>query len=104
MAELNRFRIDNHSHPWRNDGRDEALPLTVRPPDVYVCICNGITDKEIRQAVLAGCRSVPELTMRTGCGATCGSCLDMASDVLREAQQQLASRAFTELEVLSNAA
>ena len=45
---------------------------------MYVCICNGVTDHDIRQAAEAGCRSVPELTMRTGAGANCGSCLDMA--------------------------
>jgi bacterioferritin-associated ferredoxin len=54
---------------------------------VYVCLCNGVTERDIQQAALAGCRSMPELTMRTGCGATCGSCVPMASDVLREARQ-----------------
>ena len=36
---------------------------------VYVCICNGVTDHDIRQAADAGCWSLPELTMRTGAGA-----------------------------------
>jgi len=49
---------------------------------LYVCICNGVTDSQIRQAAANGCREVNELTMRTGCGATCGSCLDMASGLL----------------------
>ncbi len=53
---------------------------------MYVCICNGVTDSQIRQAAAAGCREVSELTMRTGCGATCGSCLDMAGDLLRSSQ------------------
>ncbi|WP_045726685.1 (2Fe-2S)-binding protein [Xanthomonas sp. GPE 39] len=52
---------------------------------MYVCICNGVTDRQIREAAEAGCRSVSELTMRTGCGATCGSCLDMAADLLQSA-------------------
>ncbi|CTP93296.1 hypothetical protein XTPLMG728_3668 [Xanthomonas translucens pv. poae] len=52
---------------------------------MYVCICNGVTDRQIREAADAGCRSVSELTMRTGCGATCGSCLDMAGDLLEHA-------------------
>ena len=30
--------------------------------------------------------TVAELTMRTGCGATCGSCLDMAGDLLAKAR------------------
>ena len=45
---------------------------------MFVCICNGVTDSQIRQAAANGCREVSELTMRTGCGATCGSCMDMA--------------------------
>ena len=52
---------------------------------MYVCLCNGVTDREIREVAAAGCRTLPELTMRTGCGATCGSCLDMAQQILDEA-------------------
>ena len=51
---------------------------------MYVCICNGVTDHQIRQAVDSGCDSVAELTMRTGCGASCGSCLDMAASLVDE--------------------
>ena len=53
---------------------------------MYVCICNGVTDHDIRQAADAGCNSLPELTMRTGAGANCGSCLDMAAQVLNQAR------------------
>lgn len=51
---------------------------------MYVCICNGVTDSAIRQAAEAGCRSVSELTMRTGAGANCGSCVEAASALLDE--------------------
>ena len=51
---------------------------------MYVCICNGVTDHQIREAAANGCKSVSELTMRTGCGSTCGSCLDMAGDMLAD--------------------
>lgn len=53
---------------------------------MYVCICNGVTDRDIRQAAEAGCRTVSELTMRTGAGATCGSCLEMAAELLEQAR------------------
>lgn len=69
---------------------------------MYVCICNGITDRDIHDAAKAGCRSLTELTMRTGCVSSCGSCREMAEQVLAEA------RATLELPlpvlVLSNAA
>ncbi|TXI50501.1 MAG: bacterioferritin [Lysobacter sp.] len=51
---------------------------------MYVCLCNGVTEREIRQTAAAGCRSVAELTMRTGCGAGCGSCLSTATQLLEE--------------------
>ena len=53
---------------------------------VYICICNGVTDHDIRQAAAAGCKSMPELTMRTGAGGNCGSCLEMATEVLDKAR------------------
>lgn len=53
---------------------------------MYVCICNGVTQRDIREAADAGCRSVAELTMRTGAGANCGSCIDMAAEVLEQAR------------------
>ena len=49
---------------------------------MYVCVCNGVTDHQIREAAASGVRSVAELTMRTGCGATCGTCLETASSIL----------------------
>ncbi|KGM56454.1 bacterioferritin [Lysobacter arseniciresistens ZS79] len=56
---------------------------------MYVCICNGVTDHDIRQAAQAGCKSMAELTMRTGAGASCGSCVEMATAVLVEARAAL---------------
>jgi len=73
-------RIDNHSHLWRKLSQASTSDLST----VYVCICNGVTDRDIRHAAEAGCRSLPELTMRTGCGATCGTCLEAAAAILDE--------------------
>ena len=56
---------------------------------MYVCICNGVTDSQILEAVANGCRSVAELTMRTGAGANCGSCLDMAAEMIAQMQSEL---------------
>ena len=53
---------------------------------MYVCICNGVTDRDIRQAAEAGVQTIAELTMRTGCGSTCGTCLDVASELLAAAR------------------
>ena len=60
---------------------------------MYVCVCNGVTERDIRQAAAGGCGGMTELTMRTGCGATCGSCVPMACELLDEAQREAARQA-----------
>jgi bacterioferritin-associated ferredoxin len=52
---------------------------------MYVCVCNAVTDRAVREAAAAGVRCLGELTMRTGCAGTCGSCADLAEQVLRDA-------------------
>jgi bacterioferritin-associated ferredoxin len=61
---------------------------------VYVCICNGVTDHQIREAAASGVRSVAELTMRTGCGATCGTCLETAAGILGAHAPERRNNAF----------
>lgn len=53
---------------------------------MYVCICHGVTDHDIRRAAEAGCASVAELTMRTGLGSGCGTCGELAGQLLAEAK------------------
>jgi len=53
---------------------------------MYVCVCNGVTDTMIRQAAADGVRSLGELTRRTGCAGSCGSCAEFAEEVLAEAR------------------
>jgi bacterioferritin-associated ferredoxin len=49
---------------------------------MYVCICNAVTDRTIREAASAGVQSFAELRSRTGCGDCCGSCEDLAREIL----------------------
>ena len=51
---------------------------------MYVCICHGVTESQIRRAADEGVREVHELTMRTGAGSNCGSCLPLAAQLLEE--------------------
>jgi bacterioferritin-associated ferredoxin len=53
---------------------------------MYVCVCHGVTDREIRRAADEGCRDFHELTMRTGCGGSCGSCKDTAIELMAESR------------------
>jgi bacterioferritin-associated ferredoxin len=54
---------------------------------MYVCICNAITDKQIREAAEAGARDLWDLQARLGVASNCGSCKETASEILREKRQ-----------------
>ena len=43
---------------------------------MFVCVCNGITERQIREAIDNGARSLPELTAALGVAAGCGTCAD----------------------------
>lgn len=51
---------------------------------MYICICNAITERQVRESAKAGACSVDELTSKLGVGAGCGRCLECAMDLLRE--------------------
>jgi len=53
---------------------------------MYVCVCNGVTENDIRQAAADGVRSMSELRMATGCSGSCGRCAEMAKYILSETQ------------------
>jgi bacterioferritin-associated ferredoxin len=52
---------------------------------MYVCICNAVTDSDIRRAVQDGVGNLRQLRQATGCASTCGSCEDMADEILQQA-------------------
>ncbi|MFZ2237683.1 MAG: (2Fe-2S)-binding protein [Dokdonella sp.] len=56
---------------------------------MYICICNAVTDRQIRQAADDGVDSMAELSRRTGCSDCCGSCTDLASEILEDAVRRL---------------
>lgn len=52
---------------------------------MYICLCNAITESDIRHAAERdGVRSMQQLKQQTGCSMSCGSCEDMAREVLAE--------------------
>ena len=53
---------------------------------MYVCICNAITDQQIRAAREAGVRDLSALQETLGVAAGCGSCRHVASKILAEGQ------------------
>ena len=51
---------------------------------MYVCVCNAVTDREIRGAVKLGARSLADLQDTLGVATCCRRCADCACEVLAE--------------------
>lgn len=49
---------------------------------MYVCLCHGVTDRRIREAADAGVTSLADLAATTGCATACGSCSEVAQQLL----------------------
>ncbi|GIX29534.1 MAG: hypothetical protein KatS3mg124_0006 [Porticoccaceae bacterium] len=56
---------------------------------MYVCVCNGVTERQIRQEVAAGARRLEDLQDRLSVATCCGQCRDYALELL---ERELAGR------------
>lgn len=63
---------------------------------MYVCLCKGISDRTIQQAVINGRGSLKELKANFGLGAQCGRCTSHAREVIQAACVQLAPGTVTD--------
>ena len=52
---------------------------------MYVCVCQAVTDRQIRQAAADGARTLDDLRRELGVARECGQCASYARDCLREA-------------------
>ncbi len=52
---------------------------------MYVCICQAVTDRQIRHAVRGGVLSFEQLQLQLGVATCCGCCRDRAVQVFHEA-------------------
>ena len=59
---------DNHSH------KGKALIIQVCEWVMYICNCNGITDKEVETALNAGVERWDDVHAFYGCEPCCGQC------------------------------
>ncbi|TAL72322.1 MAG: (2Fe-2S)-binding protein [Rhodanobacter sp.] len=60
---------------------------------MYICMCNAVTDRDIRRAVAEGVRTFAELQQRTRCSTTCGCCMGEARACFKEALHAEEARA-----------
>jgi bacterioferritin-associated ferredoxin len=55
---------------------------------VYICICNAITEGQVRECAQGGTCSLEELASALGVGSGCGRCRDCAEQVLAETEAE----------------
>ncbi len=54
---------------------------------MFVCLCNAITDRQIKETVAAGANSLTDLQAQLGVATCCGCCADLASSYLNVAAE-----------------
>jgi bacterioferritin-associated ferredoxin len=71
---------------------------------MYVCLCTGVTDREIQETIAEGASSVEEVAYCTGAGSRCGSCVPHIARMLEGAGDEAAKSGRHCLRVLTSAA
>ncbi|MDV7213039.1 bacterioferritin-associated ferredoxin [Azotobacter beijerinckii] len=51
---------------------------------MYVCLCQGVTDGQIRSAIQGGCCTYRDVRIALGVGTQCGKCACVAKQIARE--------------------
>ena len=52
---------------------------------MYVCICNAVTEREVKQAINEGARTAGQIRKKLDAARVCGNCDDCLQDHLAEA-------------------
>jgi bacterioferritin-associated ferredoxin len=55
---------------------------------LYICICNAVTERQLKECARSGASSLEELAFQLGVGTGCGRCRDCASGVLEEVRAE----------------
>ncbi len=51
---------------------------------MYVCICNSLTDRQVRSALASGARNTRQVYGHFGCSCVCGKCMPMIRSLISE--------------------
>jgi bacterioferritin-associated ferredoxin len=51
---------------------------------MYVCLCHGVTDHEIRAAVSLGADTLDAISQQLGVGTRCGCCRETAAQLISD--------------------
>ncbi len=59
---------------------------------MYVCLCRGITDQHIQQAIEDGAESFREIRDLLDLGTCCGRCVPEAKSIIQQELAEIAAR------------
>ncbi len=62
---------------------------------MYICICKTVTDRQIREAVAGGARTMKALRRELGVSSGCGQCTAAAKECLKAALESSGNVAKT---------
>ena len=51
---------------------------------MYVCICNPVSDTEVRRCLRSGASTLSDLKMQLGIASQCGMCASAAQAIIAE--------------------
>lgn len=54
---------------------------------MYVCVCNAVTDSEVRSCMRDGARTLADLREQLSVATDCGRCASLARAMLREQRE-----------------
>ena len=52
---------------------------------MYICLCNGFTDRQVRSTIAESASSVAQVYTALGCEPRCGKCVPLVREMLRSA-------------------
>lgn len=58
---------------------------------MYVCLCQGVTDGQIREAIYEGCCNYRDVRRTLGVGTQCGKCAAQAKQITRDTLTEVQS-------------
>ena len=56
---------------------------------MIICVCNAVSEREIRSAVELGCNSIGKMREELGVSACCGQCKKEACRVIKEHKAEM---------------
>ena len=60
---------------------------------MIICVCNAVTESEIRACVALGCTDLDAVREAVGVASCCGTCADCAQEVIESCRAQAAAGA-----------